>query len=93
MIPPMAVRYRVHPDLAFRVIDGEAVVLQVKTTTYFSLNPSGTVLWGTLQEGATRDALVDRLLAAFDVDRPRAEADVDALLADLKAESLVVEEP
>lgn len=84
-------RYRAHPDLTSRVIDGEAVILQIATTTYYSLNPSGTLLWEALREGATRDDLVGRLVDEYGIDRPTAERDVDALLADLVAENLVVE--
>ena len=85
-------RYRVHPDLSTRVIDGEAVILQVATTTYYSLNQTGTALWEMLKEGATRDALAEKIVAAYDVDRATAERDVEALLADLVAEKMVVEE-
>lgn len=85
----MTIRYRIHPDLSFRIIDGEAVILQVATTTYYSLNPTGTVLWELLRDGATRDEMVGRLLETFDVDRPTAERDVDALLEDLARENLV----
>ena len=85
-------RYRVHPDLSTRVIDGEAVILQVATTTYYSLNQTGTALWEMLKEGATRDALAEKIVAAYDVDRATAERDVEALLADLVTEKMVVEE-
>lgn len=87
-----ATRYRIHPDLSFRIIDGEAVILQVATTTYYSLNPTGTVLWEALRDGATRDEMVGKILETYDVDRPTAEKDVDALLEDMTRENLLATE-
>jgi hypothetical protein len=75
--------------LKWREIEGEMVAVDVRTSTYLSANASGTALWEPLSEGTTRDALVDRLVDAFDVERGRAAADVDAFLDDLRARDLL----
>jgi hypothetical protein len=38
--------------VAWRVVDGEAVLLHSETSGYFGLNWTGTVLWGALAEHA-----------------------------------------
>ena len=45
-----------------------------------TLNNSAAFLWGVLEQGSTREGLVDALMAEYEVDQERASADVDAFL-------------
>jgi len=86
-------RLRPNPDISWRVIDAEIVILVIKTLTYYSLNEVGTYAWSKLVEKPhTREELLAAILAEFDVDRATATADLDELLADLMKEDLVREE-
>ncbi len=85
-------RYSHNPDLAWRVIDGEVVILKIKTTTYYSLDPVGSFVWTRLQSGPrTRDEICDDVVGEFEVERATARADLDELFADLSREELVLE--
>ena len=76
---------RLDPEaLDWREVDGEVVALDRRESTYIAVNRSGGALWGALAEGATRDALVARLVDRFDVDSEQANADVDAFVAALR---------
>jgi hypothetical protein len=72
--------------------DGELVALDEQAATYLSGNPAATLLWPELAAGATKDDLVEALLDGFEIDRARAEADVEAFVADLQARNLLLEE-
>ena len=48
-----------------------------------TLNDTGAVLWQALEKGGDRDALVDALVAEYDVSREAVTDDVDAFLAKL----------
>ncbi len=74
---------------AWREVDGEVLILGLDSSTYFSTNSSGSILWKRLADGATRDELVESLLATFDVDEERAVADVDAFIGRLTASDLL----
>lgn len=89
----MASTYHLNPELAWRVIDGEVVILKIKTTTYYSLDPVGSFIWRAM-EGApkTRDQVLDAILEEFAVDRATAVADLDELFTDLVREELVREQ-
>lgn len=88
-----AKRLRPNPDISWRVIDGEIVILVIRTLTYYSLNEVGTFAWSKLAEKPlTREELLAAILAEFDVDRATAAADLDELLADLVKQDLVREE-
>ncbi len=78
-------------ELAWREIDGEIVAVDVDTSTYLSGNPAAALLWGMLATGTTRDELVDRLVEHFDIERERAERDVDAFVSTLAARNLLEE--
>jgi hypothetical protein len=69
--------------------DGEVIALDEQSLVYLNANPAGAVLWQALAKAATRDELVRRILAEFDVDEATAGADVDRFLADLDARGLL----
>jgi len=77
--------------LNWREIDGEVVVLDVEQSHYLNLNPTGSVLWLMLAEGATERQLIERLLQEFDVDEPTARDDVLAFLADCRENDLLTD--
>lgn len=56
---------------------GEAVV---DFRGMLTLNESGVILWRKLEGGATREELIDTLLAEYDVTPDVAESDVDAFI-------------
>ena len=76
-------------ELSWREIDGEVVAIDVQTSTYFSANSSGAILCQMLSDGATHDELVERLTAAFGIDRERADADVSAFVGALQGRGLL----
>lgn len=84
--------YSLNPELAWRVIDGEVVILRIKTTTYYSLDEVGSFIWRTMEDAPrSRAELLDRLTTEYEVDRATAAADLDELFADLVREELVLE--
>jgi Coenzyme PQQ synthesis protein D (PqqD) len=76
-------------DLHWREIDGEIIALEARGSTYVAANGSGTLLWRALSGGATREALVDELLRAYDISREQAQADTDHFIAQLEAQGLL----
>ncbi len=75
--------------MAWRQTGDEGVVLDVEKSEYFGLSRSAARLWKLLENGATRDELVDELMAGPTVTLERAKADVDAFLLALSARQLV----
>ncbi|MFO0761459.1 MAG: PqqD family protein [Byssovorax sp.] len=74
--------------------DGTGVLLHLGTKFYFTLNPTAVAVWkalGSKGEAVTAEHLAARLHAEFQVDEPTAARDVEAILADLLADGLVVE--
>ncbi|MEV1026343.1 lasso peptide biosynthesis PqqD family chaperone [Streptomyces sp. NPDC050264] len=59
------------------------VLLDQRAGTYWQLNEAGTVVVTAIAEGHGPRTAVERLVAAFDVDQARAEADVADLTRQL----------
>jgi Coenzyme PQQ synthesis protein D (PqqD) len=72
-------------SVEWREIDGELVGLQTADSTYFSVNPSGTILWRRLADGTTREGLVDALRDSYALDPEVAQRDVERFLEAVSA--------
>jgi len=77
---PGPARLSPSPRVAWQVLDGEAVLIDLARGAAVGLNASGSLVWSQL---ATLDAdeLARELCKAFDVDPDRARADVAAFMA------------
>jgi hypothetical protein len=82
-------RVTIRGDVLFRVLDGEAVLLDLVSGTYFGLDPVGTEIWGMLGDGATIGEIRAAIVARYDVDAATARADLEDLVADLVKRGLV----
>jgi hypothetical protein len=81
-------RLRQHA-LEWRQVDDEVVALDLDTSRYLATNRTGALLWDQLAAGATREALIAKLVATWEIDAERAAADVDAFLAVLDDRGLL----
>lgn len=73
-------------------LDGEIVALDESALAYLSANESATLLWRELTAGTTRSQLADVLAERFELERHRAEADVDRFLSELRERGLLEDE-
>lgn len=69
---------------------GTALLLDLETTSYFDLNPTGALLWRELADGKTASEAATALVAAFEVDEATARNDAEALIAELVESALLV---
>lgn len=90
---PKGAVYRLTERLAFEVIEGEAVVLSLETSEYFSLNRTGTCAWEVLAAGGTPDDAAEAVSGRFDVPVNRAASDVAQLIHQLVEAGLLVASP
>ncbi|MGD9751178.1 MAG: PqqD family protein [Acidimicrobiia bacterium] len=66
--------------MAWTELDGEVVAIDLRSSTYFSSNTTGALLFRLLRCGATLGQLVDALVEQFAVDPEKAEADAGAFI-------------
>lgn len=83
-------------DVVLREIAGEHLLIPtgqaaLRIHGMINLSESGLVLWNRLQSDCTEQALVDAILAEYDVDRETAAADVRAFVAQMTEVGLLEE--
>lgn len=83
----------VESGLSWRTVEGEVLALDLDSSEYLGVNRTGALLWRELAVGASREALIDCLVAETGIDRARAEADLESFLDQLRVRGLVIEEP
>jgi hypothetical protein len=76
-------------DVTWRDVDGEILMLDLRSTHYFGLNRPGSTRWLGLVQGESRAALIARLVDKFEVDEREAASDVDSFLDELRARALL----
>ena len=67
----------------------EVIILGLDDSMYYGLTGTGARIWELVQAPRTIEEILTAITAEFEVDRQRAETDLDALLADLQSRGLV----
>ncbi|HOX27992.1 MAG TPA: PqqD family protein [bacterium] len=79
------------PDVIERIIDGEAVLLDLKSGVYYSLNAVGTSIWDKLSEAVSAMEIETALMEEYDVPQEVIKSDVRDIIKDLSDEGLIRE--
>jgi hypothetical protein len=84
-------RFRVNtPDVTHEVIDDEAVIINLETGHYYSLQLVGAEIWTLVAATASIGAIVDHLTQGYACERSEVESIVSSLIAQLREERLIV---
>jgi len=86
----VADRYPVqNPRVAWRVYDGEAVIISPDDSMMHTLNPIGTLIWQAADGRTTVASIVARICAEFEVEADRAEREALGFVDTLSARGLL----
>lgn len=75
-------------DVLVRILDGEAVLLNLDSESYFGLDEVGARMWTLLTESDTIQAAYDALLEEYDVAPEQLRADLIDLIRQLTEHGL-----
>lgn len=75
--------------LSWQEIDGELVILDLKSSVYLSTNKSGAFLAKALTDERTADELIDALVDEYGIARERAASDANAFVGELMRKGLL----
>ena len=81
------------PDVMFRQLNDEAVLLDLKSGTYFGLNDVGARTWQLILEQGRLSRVLDALLDEYAGEREVVERDLMELAAQLVARKLAAATP
>ena len=83
--------YVTNPQAMHETIDGETIVIDLSTGTYYSLRGSGPTIWNAVASGASREAIIDDLENAYEATPGEIAKAMDAFLSELEAEQLIAQ--
>ncbi len=79
------------PDVRFRVVADEAVIVRQQVAEVLVVNAVGARILELLRDGAPLDELAATVADEFDVAADRAAGDVEAFLASLRESGVLVQ--
>jgi hypothetical protein len=81
------------PDVMFQHLNDEAVLLDLKSGTYFGLNDVGARTWQLILEHGRLSRVLEALLQEYAVDKGAGERDLLELAEQLVSRQLAVLKP
>ena len=84
-------RYRAIPEALVATLSDGAVLLNLQTKRYFSLNETGTRIWELVQESVDEEEIAALLIKEYVVREAVARAEVRRILEELREARLIVE--
>jgi hypothetical protein len=84
-----SVRVVVSPDQVCSDLDGEAVILDLKSGGYYGLNSVGARIWQLIQQPQRVAEIRSVLLEEYDVDTDTCDRELKALLESLQNAGLI----
>jgi Coenzyme PQQ synthesis protein D (PqqD) len=81
--------YTTNPQAIHETIDGETIIIDLASGTYFSLQGAGTEIWNGLKAGESAEAIVARLARTYSGDPVDIVSETRAFLRDLETGGLV----
>lgn len=82
-------RVHISQDVVFRTVEGEHVLLDLRTGNFYSLNATGSEMWDLLREGLAVDEVARRFALHYDVAVEIARVDIGELVGELEKRGLV----
>ena len=78
------------PTTAWRIIEGEAVILSLESKVLRGLNPVGSRVWELIDGRRNVEEIVGVIVSEFDVSREAAARDVTGFVQELLDKGLVI---
>jgi hypothetical protein len=84
-------RFRVNtPAVIHQLLDGEVIVVNLDTGTYYSLTGTAADIWRSVDEGGSVDEAVVQLAGQYDAPRSVVGPAVTRFVGELEAEELIL---
>ena len=86
----MTMRFRVNsPNVIHETIEGEVILIDLKTGTYYSLRDAGAAVWQAIERGADEDEIQAALALRYEGSADEMRDAVRRLVAELEGEGLI----
>jgi len=76
-------------NVAFRIIDGEAVIMTLENNTLHTLNEVGSRIWELSDGKMTLDEIIDSIHSEYNVDYEEGKADCIVFVKELEEKGMI----
>jgi hypothetical protein len=84
--------YQKNPSVLCTELEDGAILLNLDTKYYYTLNSTGLRIWQIMDELKAPLDIAQKLTIEYDVDKEKAKTSVVRLMEDLKQEGLIISE-
>lgn len=75
--------------VAAKVIDGEAIIMNLANGAYYSMDGAGSVIWEGIEQSQSIEEITRRVCSRYSANMFVVRADIDRLVNELLAEGLI----
>jgi hypothetical protein len=84
-------KYKINaPHVIHEVIEGEAILVNLKSGNYYSFDNSGLIIWEVLLKTGVGDLLSSTIAAVYGIDEKEVKEDIEKFVKKLIQEKLIV---
>lgn len=76
--------------IVHQTIDGEVIIINFENGIYYSLNATGTDIWGCTERNDTITEIVKGIMNKYEGNQEVIEKDINQFITDLEKEELIV---
>lgn len=84
-----AAEFELSPDVRFRLLDGEGIMVRQDTGEVIVVNEVGAQIVNYIREGRLCSSIPDDIAGEFEVTRDAAETDLDVYLDELESKGVL----
>lgn len=81
--------YVTNPQVIHETIEGETIIIDLGSGTYFSLQGSAPAIWNAISRGQNENQIIERLRSLYGPETPEVESTVTAFVQELIDSSLI----
>jgi hypothetical protein len=82
--------FQIAPQVLRELIDGEVVIINMQSGSYYSLTDTGAIVWEMLEQAWGQADMLDRLVAQYDAEADTIAQSLDQILDQLQNENLIL---
>jgi hypothetical protein len=82
-------RFARDPEVVGKVIDGEAIIINLATGMYYSADEVGGLIWTLIDNGHSIDEAAAHVSAHYEIETDRARADIERIARLMVDEGLI----
>lgn len=80
------------PNVIHEIIDGECVLINLETGSYYSIDSAGAVIWDCIRRGLNLNQVLNAVKSEYAGSPAEIERGIEELVSQLREEQLIVED-